>query len=62
MRIVSRDANALTLLERALEQMAAIITDAPAYQRLAGWFGRDPAWTPPGNPAGREGPGYRPGT
>jgi uncharacterized protein (TIGR03086 family) len=22
--------------------------DAPAYQRLAGWFGRDPGWTPPG--------------
>jgi uncharacterized protein (TIGR03086 family) len=21
--------------------------DAPAYQRLAGWFGRDPWWTPP---------------
>ena len=23
--------------------------DAPAYDRLAGWFGRDPAWQPPGN-------------
>ena len=22
--------------------------DAPAYDRLAGWFGRDPGWTPPG--------------
>jgi uncharacterized protein (TIGR03086 family) len=21
--------------------------DAPAYDRLAGWFGRDPSWTPP---------------
>ena len=21
--------------------------DAPAYQRLAGWFGRDPGWSPP---------------
>jgi hypothetical protein len=20
--------------------------DAPSYDRLAGWFGRDPAWTP----------------
>lgn len=23
--------------------------DAPVYQRLAGWFGRDPGWTPPGD-------------
>lgn len=22
---------------------------APAYERLAGWFGRDPRWTPPGD-------------
>jgi uncharacterized protein (TIGR03086 family) len=22
--------------------------DAPAYDRLAGWFGRDPGWTAPG--------------
>ncbi len=22
--------------------------DAPVYERLAGWFGRDPGWTPPG--------------
>jgi uncharacterized protein (TIGR03086 family) len=22
--------------------------DAPAYERLAGWFGRDPGWTSPG--------------
>jgi uncharacterized protein (TIGR03086 family) len=27
--------------------------DAPVYQRLAGWFGRDPNWTPPGNTADR---------
>jgi len=26
--------------------------DAPVYQRLAGWFGRDPEWTPPGGAAG----------
>jgi hypothetical protein len=24
----------------------AVRPDAPAYQRLAGWFGRDPEWTP----------------
>ena len=22
--------------------------DAPVYDRLAGWFGRDPDWTSPG--------------
>jgi uncharacterized protein (TIGR03086 family) len=28
--------------------------DAPAYQRLAGWFGRDPDWAPPaGSAAGQ---------
>ncbi|MDR0345232.1 MAG: TIGR03086 family protein, partial [Nocardiopsaceae bacterium] len=26
--------------------------DAPAYQRLAAWFGRDPGWTPPSGAAG----------
>jgi uncharacterized protein (TIGR03086 family) len=25
--------------------------DAPAYERLAGWFGRDPAWSPPAGDA-----------
>jgi uncharacterized protein (TIGR03086 family) len=25
--------------------------DAPAYQRLAGWFGRDPGWAPAGQPS-----------
>ena len=27
--------------------------DAPVYDRLAGWFGRDPAWTPGPGAAGR---------
>ena len=26
--------------------------DAPVYDRLAGWFGRDPDWTPPGGSGG----------
>ena len=25
--------------------------DAPAYERLAGWFGRDPGWAPAGHPS-----------
>jgi uncharacterized protein (TIGR03086 family) len=25
--------------------------DAPAYERLAGWFGRDPGWAPAGQPS-----------
>jgi hypothetical protein len=28
--------------------------DAPAYDRLAGWFGRDPGWTAPGASRARE--------
>jgi len=31
---------------RALGAEVAVPPDAPAYDRLAGWFGRDPAWTP----------------
>jgi len=25
-----------------------VADDAPVYDRLAGWFGRDPGWTAPG--------------
>ncbi len=28
-----------------------VAPDAPAYERLAGWFGRDPDWTPSGSTA-----------
>ena len=28
-------------------QNFAVPADAPAYERLAGWFGRDPRWQPP---------------
>jgi len=28
---------------------------APAYQRMAGWFGRDPDWAPPGSASGAPG-------
>jgi hypothetical protein len=59
MRTVTDGTDTLALLERALDQTAAIIApspvppDAPTYQRLAGRFGRDPGWTPPGAPASR---------
>jgi uncharacterized protein (TIGR03086 family) len=32
---------------RAFGHEVHVAADAPAYQRLAGWFGRDPGWTPP---------------
>jgi uncharacterized protein (TIGR03086 family) len=35
---------------RAFGPEVPVAQDAPAYQRLAGWFGRDPGWTPPGAP------------
>jgi len=39
--------------DRAFGAEVPVPPDAPAYQRLAGWFGRDPNWTPPGNTADR---------
>jgi uncharacterized protein (TIGR03086 family) len=32
--------------DRAFGPEVPVSADAPAYQRLAGWFGRDPFWTP----------------
>jgi len=37
---MTSDGDTVALLERALDQTA--------YDRLAGWFGRDPGWTPGG--------------
>ena len=34
--------------DRAFGFEVPVPPDAPAYQRLAGWFGRDPEWAPPG--------------
>jgi hypothetical protein len=39
--------------DRAFGPEVPVRPDAPACQRLAGWFGRDPNWTPPGNTADR---------
>jgi uncharacterized protein (TIGR03086 family) len=32
--------------DKAFGTEVPVPTDAPIYDRLAGWFGRDPAWTP----------------
>ncbi|WP_330254357.1 TIGR03086 family metal-binding protein [Nocardia sp. NBC_00565] len=34
--------------DRAFGLEVPVAPDAPAYDRLAGWFGRDPAWKSPG--------------
>jgi uncharacterized protein (TIGR03086 family) len=34
--------------DKAVGHAVPVAADAPAYQRLAGWFGRDPEWLPPG--------------
>ena len=33
--------------DKAFGAEVTVPEDAPAYARLAGWFGRDPSWTPP---------------
>jgi uncharacterized protein (TIGR03086 family) len=37
--------------DRAFGAEVPVPPDAPVYQRLAGWFGRDPGWAPPGSAA-----------
>ena len=37
--------------DRAFGAEVPVPPEAPAYQRLAGWFGRDPGWAPPGSAA-----------
>ena len=32
---------------KAFGEEVPVPEDAPAYERLAGWFGRDPYWRPP---------------
>jgi len=32
--------------DRAFGAEVPVPADAPAYDRMAGWFGRDPGWTP----------------
>ncbi|MBV9384304.1 MAG: TIGR03086 family protein [Streptosporangiaceae bacterium] len=36
--------------DRAFGLEVPVSPDAPAYDRLAGWFGRDPGWTPAAQP------------
>ncbi|WP_433204224.1 TIGR03086 family metal-binding protein [Nocardia sp. CA-107356] len=37
--------------DKAFAVEVPVAADAPAYERLAGWFGRDPAWKSPGDSA-----------
>jgi hypothetical protein len=37
---------------KTLGEEVPVPADAPAYERLVGWFGRDPSWRPP-DPATR---------
>jgi len=34
--------------DKVFGEEVAVPDDAPVYEQLAGWFGRDPHWTPPG--------------
>jgi hypothetical protein len=59
MTVMTSDADTVALLERALDQTTGLIAAIEPgqaglatpcagwlYDRLAGWFGRDPGWTP----------------
>ena len=37
--------------DRAFGLEVPVSPDAPPYDRLAGWFGRDPGWAPAGQPS-----------
>ena len=52
MAVMTSDADTVALLERALDQTAGLIAaiepgQAGLATSCAGWFGRDPDWTPP---------------
>ena len=39
--------------DKAFGVEVPVPADAPVYDQLAGWFGRDPGWTPGGSPVSR---------